>query len=497
LATADAAKDTYDNDKILANIALSYAEMGDPKAAHETAKRISNESVALKVGTLADIVVALIEAQKPNAVQPVLADAVRLSKEIRQSDNTSMFPLAAIVRAQAFAGDFQSARQTHAAIKADSGEGKAYERVALSGIAEAQARSGDIEGAIKTAESLGSTNPFFLGPDILYARAYIKIASAAASKGNFDDALEYAEVIPLPEQTVMALAEIAKFQALAGKRVEAKATYQKALRIANTVFDHWAKDLALRFVAISQAKVGDIGAALETANSIQSIDINRATALAEIAFAQALAKDTTAARKTFQEALKAAQNETIDLPEHYEYIALIRARTGNADAALAWASQLEPARTRAYALLGVAKGLLAPSSEAIPEDKADADHPASPARKGPREGSLADRGPSMNEHKTRAETIPPSPHSLVTPQPGAPIRNTDQDTEERIKKLLHDPIYGELNRYIYRTLKGQRMPAEIERQIRETDITARTTGTSPARMLELMKQAEEALGQQR
>jgi hypothetical protein len=85
------------------------------------------------------------------------------------------------------------------------------------------------------------------------------------------------------------------------------------------------------------------------------------------------------------------------------------------------------------------------------------------------------------------------------PKTNSATTNTDDEkaAEERIKALLADPVYGELNQYVYKIIKSQKKASEIEKELRQTDLIAGTTGTTPAKMLEMMKQAEAELGRKR
>ena len=134
------------------------------------------------------------------------------------------------------------------------------------------------------------------------------IAEDITEKGERKDALKIlvqalvaSSAIKDGSTRAYALQRIAETQGVAGDRNAARLTIQEAIKFINsspeTVMD---KTLALQMTAEVQARLGDIKAALETAESIQD-DARKAGALRDIAGAQARAGDVSHALQTVAE----------------------------------------------------------------------------------------------------------------------------------------------------------------------------------------------------
>ena len=170
-----------------------------------------------------------------------------------------------------------------------------------------------------------------------------------AAKASIADALAAADNIESSMSQARVLSSIAEAQVKGGDSVAAKTTISNALAITNRTDSLWRSSL-FRDIAIAQANVRDIAAALDTAREIGRADgADRVLALISIAETQARAGDTTAAKTTVLEALSTTR-EIGEAPSRA--LAL---------AAVAWfqarAGDLDPAKTIAAEALTVARGI--------------------------------------------------------------------------------------------------------------------------------------------
>jgi len=207
--------------------------------------------------------------------------------------------LADIAAAQAGAGKAEEARLIFARGR-DVAQTIGDWRIASAqmGIAAAQARAGQVEDALQTAQAIGD-------PD---QRAEALRAIAAAQAGarqaeeaqlTFVRAFQTAQGIGNPGQRAEALGAIAAAQAGAGQ-------VEDALQTAEAIGNPGQRAEALGAIAAAQARAGQVEDALEM---VQSIDDPywRAKSLGDIAAAQARAGQAKEVRLTFAQALQAAQ----------------------------------------------------------------------------------------------------------------------------------------------------------------------------------------------
>lgn len=362
---ADRYKDTTNYTQVLTKIALAHAEEGNSQAAEDTFRLMSKASDSERLEILARMCAALIDVGNRDKVQPLLQQAVKLSNAKPKPTDIERFQaLAELVRVHAMLNDLKSARLTLKKIGTTPGgvnERLAFMRLANVAIVEAQAKAGDLTGAVKANMQMDPTSASWA-----FANGCIKIASAAASRGDVQFAMRCVDMISVPEQQVQALAEIAKHQFAAGKPLEAKETLSRAVTTAWATTNPLAKAMALRIVAVTRARVEDIEGALRLADQIQHVkDLdatggdhgNRASAFAEVALVQFRAKDPSASQ-SIEKALKALQMQRNSRPRTYEFVSYAQAKIGNAQDAVEWSEKLDDPESRVYALLGAAKGLL-------------------------------------------------------------------------------------------------------------------------------------------
>jgi len=175
---------------------------------------------------------------------------------------------------------------------------------ALADIAAAQAGAGKAEEA-RLIFARGRDVAQTIG-DWRIASAQMGIAAAQARAGQVEDALQTAQAIGDPDQRAEALRAIAAAQAGARQAEEAQLTFVRAFQTAQGIGNPGQRAEALGAIAAAQARAGQVEDALEM---VQSIDDPywRAKSLGDIAAAQARAGQAKEVRLTFAQALQAAQ----------------------------------------------------------------------------------------------------------------------------------------------------------------------------------------------
>lgn len=273
----------------LALIASAQSKAGQLAAAIKTAKAISDDAnlANLKAGPLSDIALAqaktndIDEALRTTAlVEPDyyradllaqiadqranardVAGAKRFLKQAEETLGTGArtevrgFALEKIATVQMKLGDRETARKTFR--EALDATGIMNKRL----IVAAQAKAGDEQEALQAARRLG----------LVQGVEYIAVVQAES--GDLKGALATAESINDLEVRSTALAEVAAAQRAAGKVQDAKATYQKAIETAHSIVRRGVDDpiaRAVYSVAYYQAKSGDAHSALDWARKEQS-----------------------------------------------------------------------------------------------------------------------------------------------------------------------------------------------------------------------------------
>jgi tetratricopeptide (TPR) repeat protein len=299
----------------------------------------------------------------------------------RKGNRPNLFSLWEIAEAQARAGDQAAAARTlKEALRDAAGiQDNVFKAHVLQRIAKAQAKTGNVNDALKTAaaiKKLGQAMPSALG-DIAFAQAeqeYVKraletasriedenrknlvlrhIAVIQAKRDDVSGARQTLETITDDRAKVHAWAEIARAQARAGD-------IEDAFRTAAPI--EWAvlRTDVFRTIAHAQAKTGDrAGAAttfeqaLRTASAIKDGHRAKADAYRDIARAQAGVGDHAAAAKTFQRALKAAAAIRFDKWKKagaFSNIGLAQAEVGDLAGALQTAARIDKMKVKAPAL---------------------------------------------------------------------------------------------------------------------------------------------------
>lgn len=236
---------------------------------------------------------------------------------------------------------------------------------ALVNIAQIQAQSGDVLGALQTAKSI----PDFAGR----SRAASRIAGVQADAGDPDGALTTAARVETPYGDLEALVAIARAKARAGD-------FAGALDLASEVATAYGDGGGLMAVAIEQAGQGLLDDSLETVSQIDNLDTltqalagitralasnariddalevavmiqaeDRPAAIREIAVRLAEAGDPVRALEVAAEFAGRRNHDEVVVA-----VAVAQAQSGDLDGAVATALGLEDTVYRAIALASIA-----------------------------------------------------------------------------------------------------------------------------------------------
>jgi len=319
LKTAGAIADEKIKAQALRGIAVARAAKGDRDGALHTAAGIRDPY--LKAGAIRRIAVA----------PAILKDRAAALDILKQALNS----------AEAIQGETE---------KAD----------ALGGITMAFLAAGDVNGAFRTVALIERAVAGKPRPDVAATtRAAVlrAIAIAQAQAGDSPRALQTAGRIATPDMQAGALAEIAVIQAERDDRLAAEATLRKAVQVSSAIREFVAKAPALMGIAQAYAKVGDRAAATRTFRQArQTVRVSdderyKTDALMDLAMVQSGAGD-------FSGAVETADGIRDIHARAHAWRVIAAAQGGNREQVLAWiATDGAPAR-KAYALLGLAEGLL-------------------------------------------------------------------------------------------------------------------------------------------
>jgi tetratricopeptide (TPR) repeat protein len=328
--TADAMRSGHFKSKSHSYLAEAKAKAGDIAGANKslaTALKIINEMIDLRTSDF--------YRDKSDALN-ITADAqVALAKaQIKYGD---------IAGAQkTFAAALETGELTKATYNKSgigfehtTGASDSYSRACS--IARAQVETGNIAGALNTAERIG---------DLIFKEyALASIAEAQATAGDIGAALTTNGLFQDPDRKLENLIRIAKAQAKNGDNTGAKKTLAPVIEAGGP-----AKNPArwLREIAPIQAMSGDIAGARQTADLIQD-PYDRSVALLFIAATQTKSGDIVGARQTA---------EHIGDPGIKSYtqrvIARAQATSGDIESALQTADLIQDPYDRSGALLDIA-----------------------------------------------------------------------------------------------------------------------------------------------
>lgn len=207
-------------------------------------------------------------------------------------------------------------------------------------IASEQADAGDIRGALKTADLIQDAH--------LKIRAKTLIAYPQAKAGDIAGAQKTAELIQYANDKAMLLLAIAEAQLKLGERSGAQQTLGSVMKTIDLIPEENLKQDRLYYLAIHQARAGDISGAQKTADLIRN-EVWLAMAQQSVARAQATAGDIAGALKTADRIEKAKDKGRAEFS-----IAAAQADAGDIAGALKTADLIEDAEAKSWALRDIA-----------------------------------------------------------------------------------------------------------------------------------------------
>jgi tetratricopeptide (TPR) repeat protein len=329
----------YEQDSALSAISLFHAEAGNFTAALEVISRIVSSSSAEHALTL--VVPFMVRAGH-------FREAIDVALELEHNHSKGQV-ISSIVVAQFNLGDTEAARKTVAEFTP-----KIHDQWPILALSDSQAHAGMIAEAKETASQLNEQLHFF---------ALGHIAEALAKSGEVSQALNLASSIPSPlnryedspTTRYETIRQIVQVQAQHG---DYKGALSTALTIPSTMS---ACDIceSLRGEAIgeigkAQAKRGDYDLAIRTAERLK-----KSTAYYGDEVIKAVAS-AHAKQGQIEKALKTAKRfRSVDYrAKMYQELAEEWFRGGDSEKALIWASRLPSKVEKAYAFVGIARGIM-------------------------------------------------------------------------------------------------------------------------------------------
>ena len=336
----------------LRNIVLVQAKDGDVKGALETAGAIADEKI--KAQALRGIAVARAEkGDRDGALQ--IAAGIR-DPYLKAGAVRRIAVASVVLKDRAAALDIlKQALDSAGAI-----QGETEKADALGGITMAFLAAGDVNEAFRTValiESAVAGKPQSEVAATTRSEVLRAIAIAQAQAGDSPRALQTAGSIATPYMRASALSEVAVAQAERGDRIAAEATLRKAMQVSSAIRESTAKAPALLGIAQAYTKVGDRAAATRTFRQArQNVRVSdderyKTDALLDLAMVQSGAGD-------FSGAVETADGIRDVHARAHAWRVVATAQGGNRESVLSWIAKDGAPVKKAYALLGLAEGLL-------------------------------------------------------------------------------------------------------------------------------------------
>jgi RNA polymerase sigma factor (sigma-70 family) len=361
---AAAIKNGYPQDTILQESAWAAAETGHARAAERIAgalpdgemkdwvKAEMRQRLAVHKARSGDTAGALRAVDGlPTAEEKVFALVGPDVLNLGYDDHFSPYE-DGIAHAQLAAGDRAgakaSAMKAFALIPAVKEDHRG--RVAVS-VARVLAKLDDLPAARKAMTyvpagpdpKLAKRSPDFRHGWDLKGMAYL--AAAEVRAGRDDAAAKIADGFKLAGEKAHVLQFVALAQARAGRKDASKATFARAIELSATSGGVGARQ---HNIASAQALAGDFDGAMQTAEKAGGL------AISNVAGFLALAGRYGEARKLAAEKVEGRMWKAQDSL----YVAKLQTKAGRADAARAWIKEEGDRLLKAYALVGLAEGLL-------------------------------------------------------------------------------------------------------------------------------------------
>lgn len=253
---------------------------------------------------------------------------------------------------------FAKAKQTAASIRENSTRSRA-----LSEIAIAQAKAGDLAGAQHIFEQAKQTAAGMIEGIVAESIALGEIAVAQTKAGDLAGAQLTAAGMTNDEWKSRPFSAIAATQAKAGDLMGAKQTFEQAKQtVAGMDSDDAFKWEVVTDIAVAQVNAGDLAGAQQTVALI-SISRGREFAnLTTIATAQVNAGDLAGAQQTFEHSWREASIPDQSASDAHRAVIAAQTRAGDVRRAVTWANTITDPMERVWVLLGLAEGLMPLSS---------------------------------------------------------------------------------------------------------------------------------------
>lgn len=375
-------------------IVKTQARLGDFKGAATTAQLavqyvLTMQNDAVKSSWLGVFAAELAGLGDQEAAEKTFHTALETFQAV-QPDTTRIYLLLYVAEAHLEVGNLQAAREAYrmalqSAKPAPSDEldketttrrvrDSATMDMWLGSLAEGLAKVGDVRAALEAAAMIEKASKRTL--------ALLKIAELQEKSGDLDGtastlvkARQGAADMSHPGERAQRLASIAELHAMLGDQAASEKTFQQALEAAGSVGpvypeeDIAARVFSLESIATAKARTGDAEGALEVTATIEELASTTPAVFSHmhtrvrvhrlIGEYQATKGDEEAAAKAFREAHRATSRvPTESRASQLYYIAAAQARAGDVNGALAWATGESSPPAKAYALIGVAEGML-------------------------------------------------------------------------------------------------------------------------------------------
>ena len=336
-AVASSIQESAERSRALDSIVLGQIAV-DPAGALETLKLFPN--FPNRVNHFAHLASVYAKAGRVDEAERMYAEILVEDRSSREGKLAAANALGQLAIAYANTGNVAEAFRTLSRAKERSKEESlAIVGIATAGIADAQARLGDIRGAVQTTLSIVRENPYPLMKIISSwalkgsaggevdgiissldegAQQYAQwgIVQARIQQGRLTDAQITASAIKPGHAKTGALLELATHHIQLQSKPLALVLLQEAATSAHSTSNEWTRADILWHIAAGMAEAGDAPAAIETAKFIEK-DGHRISALHDIVRAQAKQGDIAGAFNTALQ-LKAAFNTEFPGSSTYE-----------------------------------------------------------------------------------------------------------------------------------------------------------------------------------
>lgn len=283
---------------MLGSVAWTQAKGGDFVGAYATASGIPAQRLSF-APALAEIA-ALQSRVDPQAARRRFRQALQAAQALPDGQDKPCL-LVQLAGLQARAGYVEGAQQAANAIAEPNIKG-----TALVAVADAQTRAGARSAGLETLRQAFRVVTD-KGSSPGKEQALSEIAQAQAKAGGIAQAVQTAAALPSASQALaLALSEIGAAQTKAGDRASAGKTFARALEAARGENSQGPRDFGLARLAEAQSRSRFLREAVSTASAIVE-DYRKVIALRDVAIAQAKAGDKAGAAATFRKALAAAK----------------------------------------------------------------------------------------------------------------------------------------------------------------------------------------------